>query len=422
MQDRKRLFLLSDRRRKIGKQILLRRPTMPFPSPQTAHAMAASGPRADRRPRTVGPWLMVFVALIGAASLHLLPMQGLVALDRPDGMPTSAATATPANTAPAVPAMHRGQTFPGSAYFFAQDAFAPVPSADAGQDSGTPGVTTVLPESGNPHIMPIESGPAALSLMLRGASIMDQARALQCMTNAIYYEAGNEPDEGQRAVAQVILNRVASPYWPNSVCGVIYQGGERADKGCQFTFSCDGSMARTPAPAAWTRARRAAMRALAGDVFAPVGLATFYHTLAVHPRWADSMRPVAVIGAHIFYRLPGAGGSPQGFNQRYAGIETARPGPYAYVRPQKPLPLPDFPFGPLPQWTSGALPGGPAQPASGFQPAPGSIAPPNPMLSIQPTFQPDVRAAQRPPVQRGDPGLPDSTIRPEYRNSGRPLL
>ncbi|OYW50889.1 MAG: cell wall hydrolase [Novosphingobium sp. 28-62-57] len=147
----------------------------------------------------------------------------------------------------------------------------------------------------------------------------DRWRALQCLTTAIYYEAASEPDAGQRAVAQVVLNRVAHPAWPNTVCGVVYQGSERPS--CQFSFACDGSLARKPMKAFWDRARRVAADALAGNVYAPVGLATHYHTTAVHPYWAPSLSFIGTIGAHRFYNWAGAAGKPSAFTARYAGRE-----------------------------------------------------------------------------------------------------
>jgi hypothetical protein len=130
-------------------------------------------------------------------------------------------------------------------------------------------------------------------------------RSLDCLTQAIYYEARSQSDDGERAVAQVVLNRVRHPAFPNSVCGVVYQGSQRGT-GCQFTFTCDGSMNRAVEPYAWARARRIAEAALHGDVYRPVGLATNYHTTAIHPYWAPTLIPQAIVGAHIFYRMPGS--------------------------------------------------------------------------------------------------------------------
>ena len=131
-------------------------------------------------------------------------------------------------------------------------------------------------------------------------------RSLECLTQAIYYEARSQSDDGQRAVAQVVLNRVRHPAYPNSVCGVVYQGSERST-GCQFTFTCDGSMNAAIEPYAWDRARRIAEAALRGSVYRPVGLATNYHTTAIHPYWAPTLVPQVIVGAHIFYRRPGSG-------------------------------------------------------------------------------------------------------------------
>ncbi|THD34515.1 MAG: cell wall hydrolase [Sphingomonas sp.] len=153
----------------------------------------------------------------------------------------------------------------------------------------------------------------------------DAARALDCLTKAVYYEAGNQSDDGQRAVAQVVLNRVRDRAFPSSVCGVVYQGSQRST-GCQFTFTCDGSLARRPSEAGWIRARAVASSALAGSVYAPVGSATFYHANYVSPWWANSMDKVATVGAHIFYRWRGGMENALAFRQRYSGSEPSLTG------------------------------------------------------------------------------------------------
>jgi len=149
-------------------------------------------------------------------------------------------------------------------------------------------------------------------------------RAVECLTQAVYYEAATEGADGQRAVAQVVLNRMRHPGFPSSVCGVVYQGAE-LPTGCQFTFTCDGSLARQPIPSIWSRARKIAMEALSGRVFAPVGHATHYHADYVLPYWADSLAKQVQIGHHIFYRLRGGLGSEAAFSQRYAGAEPLPP-------------------------------------------------------------------------------------------------
>ena len=161
---------------------------------------------------------------------------------------------------------------------------------------------------------------AAAPFMLGKASVEARAQALECLTSAIYYEAGQESDEGQRAVGQVILNRVRHPAFPASVCGVVYQGSTRPT-GCQFTFTCDGSLARAPMVSAWDRARRNARAMLDGAVYAPVGQATHYHANYVLPYWASSLVKTQVVGAHLFYRWAGNWGQPGAFAQAYAGHE-----------------------------------------------------------------------------------------------------
>lgn len=170
--------------------------------------------------------------------------------------------------------------------------------------------------------IPLASGPnpAAKPFSLAKLDSATRARALDCLTQAVYYEAGQEPDDGQRGVAQVVLNRVRHPAFPSTVCGVVYQGSTRAT-GCQFTFTCDGSLRRPPEATAWARARKVAEAALNGAVHAPVGLATHYHANYVVPYWASTLAKNAVIGAHLFYRWAGGWGRPAAFTQAYARQE-----------------------------------------------------------------------------------------------------
>lgn len=170
--------------------------------------------------------------------------------------------------------------------------------------------------------VPLAAGPnpPAAPFHLGNAPAEARSRALDCLTSAIYYEAAQEPDDGQRAVAQVVLNRVRHPAFPNSICGVVYEGSTRVT-GCQFTFTCDGSMRSAPLPSLWNRARKVAEAALAGYVFAPVGHATHYHADYVVPYWASSLTKNLVAGAHIFYRWPGSWGLPSSYTQRWSGSE-----------------------------------------------------------------------------------------------------
>ena len=163
----------------------------------------------------------------------------------------------------------------------------------------------------------------------------DRERALTCLTQAVYYEAASEGVDGGRAVAQVVLNRMRHPGYPSSVCGVVYQGSDRTT-GCQFTFTCDGSLLRQPIQALWARSRKIAEESLSGRVFAPIGHATSYHADYVLPYWADALDKTVQIGRHIFYRLPGTYGDDRSFFQRYAGAEPQLPVPH----PPAELPTP----------------------------------------------------------------------------------
>ncbi|QKG72232.1 cell wall hydrolase [Erythrobacter mangrovi] len=150
-------------------------------------------------------------------------------------------------------------------------------------------------------------------------SATSESTAERCLAQAIYYEAALEPLSGQRAVAQVVLNRVRHPAYPNSVCGVVYEGANRPV--CQFSFTCDGSLLRSPVKSYWDRSQRIAREMLDGDSVPEVGTATHYHADYVVPRWAYTLGKITQIGRHIFYRFPGAYGSAGTFNQRWSGRE-----------------------------------------------------------------------------------------------------
>lgn len=169
--------------------------------------------------------------------------------------------------------------------------------------------------------IPLGKGPieTALPFYITDTSMTNSEKALRCMTQAIYYEAGFEPVAGRYAVAQVILNRMRHPAFPKSVCGVIYQGSSRP--GCQFSFACDGSLLRAPGAKAWAEARRVAEDVLSGTVTSTVGMATHYHANYVSPYWAPKLHKITQMGAHIFYRWPGNWGRRVAFSGVYQGGE-----------------------------------------------------------------------------------------------------
>ena len=188
-------------------------------------------------------------------------------------------------------------------------------SPDAGNNL-SPVEATVRNEA-----IPFNDGPVltARPFQLFSQNAGTGLTALRCLTEAVYYEAAYEPLQGRRAVAQVVLNRMRHPAFPNSVCGVVYQGVNKPV--CQFSFTCDGSLNRRPNPAAWAEAEKVASDALAGHVETRVGYSTHYHANYVSPYWAPKLVKIAKIGAHIFYRWPGGWGMPRSFSDRYSGVE-----------------------------------------------------------------------------------------------------
>lgn len=187
-------------------------------------------------------------------------------------------------------------------------------------------VALSLPELGFAQsLTPVQTSPAD----------QNRARALNCLAQAISYEAGNETIAGQEAVAQVILNRLRHPAYPKTICGVVYQGSERKT-GCQFTFTCDGSLRRARSVQSMASATAIAERVLSGGTSAIVGGATHYHANYVSPYWAPSLVRIATIGAHIFYRMPGAPDFPAVANIDYARGETSTAQQYNAPLPTAP--------------------------------------------------------------------------------------
>ncbi len=283
---------------------------------------------------------------------------------------------------------------PGSTVFADQETAAPA--------AGVTG-TIDLPDLPIPAGVTLDSGVVpARPFSMAGASAIDRDRARQCLTAAIYYEAASEPDAGQQAVAQVILNRARHPAFPGTVCGVVYQGSEHA--GCQFSFACDGAMARVPARAAWVRAARAAGMALAGYVYAPVGLATHYHTYAVTPAWNRSLVMTDVVGAHFFHRWKGYWGTSAAFNQRYAGGEPV-PGPHREIQPLAP---------PTPEMIAAA---GAAAVAAASAGETAAVTPSAPVAVAKASPVPSKPAA----AVVTDMLPPESQILDRWKDSGKPL-
>ena len=307
-----------------------------------------------------------------------------------------------ATAAPAPTGYEAQAHFPGAAAVYTDDP-DPVPAAQPEENAivGATGSTALpdlpLPPDAGSFATDASIHPA-LPFAMRDASAVDRTRALQCLTAAVYYEAATEPDAGQQAVAQVVLNRVRHPAFPATVCGVVYQGSEH--RGCQFSFACDGSAARVPSRDYWIRAAKVAAAALGGRVFPGAGLATHYHTYAVTPRWNRSLVMTAAIGAHFFHRWQGWWGTPAAFNQEYRGGE---PLPAPHPRAEAPAAvLASVPAPPVlaPRVTAPSA----IQPAYAQSGKPLVALPATPASVVPPGFQSD-----------------DSQILDKWKDSGKPI-
>ena len=134
---------------------------------------------------------------------------------------------------------------------------------------------------------------------------------LKCLATAIYFEARGEPEKGQIAVAQVVINRLKNPAYPNTICGVVYQNKSKRNR-CQFSFACDGIRDRITDMRSWETAQAIAKKVVESQsttFLSNVGAATHYHATYVKPRWARHMKKMDKIGRHIFYQTYGGGWS-----------------------------------------------------------------------------------------------------------------
>jgi spore germination cell wall hydrolase CwlJ-like protein len=171
-------------------------------------------------------------------------------------------------------------------------------TAPDAKDAGHGGGETIAPKG---QVTGADQRPMSPAERLR-LDDKGRAKAVKCLTEAIYFEARGEPVRGQIAVAQVVMNRVFSGYYPNTVCGVVYQNANR-HLACQFTFACDGIPEVVREPEAWDRAKKIAAETLDGQLWLPeVGKATHYHAYWVHPSWVHEMTRMYKLGVHTFYR------------------------------------------------------------------------------------------------------------------------
>lgn len=313
-----------------------------------------------------------------------------------------------------MPFEQAGGSFPGSAFYYLE------------LEKTEPGLGEGIHSDAGPALGPDGIAPLVARPLRVDNSGVDRSRAEQCLAAAIYYEAASEPDAGQRGVAQVVLNRVAHPAYPATVCGVVYQGSERSS-GCQFSFTCDGSLARRPNRLFWDRAAMVARQALAGYVDREVGLATHYHTIAVKPYWAPSLHYLTTIGAHRFYSFNGPAGQPGMFRFAYAGGEPL-PVPHrrddsvvtaASAAALDPLAIQKAYEEGLQRARAIGLGEGLLPDTGALSAASTSPGAPSTPISPQPTYTRETRARGGDMLYRGS-NLPEAHgIREEYRNSGQ---
>jgi spore germination cell wall hydrolase CwlJ-like protein len=256
-------------------------------------------PRGVARAVALSAWTPLAVAPAAVLMILVLAATALIQTRLAE---MAAASAEPRLTAGAPPAAALAADFTLS-----PDAVRPISMEEARVWNAALPFSSLPIQAARPFIMPPDS-------------VSDYARALDCLTAAVYYEAASESALGQAAVAQVVLNRMRHPAFPKTVCGVVFQGQERST-GCQFSFTCDGALARRPSALGWARARAAASAALNGHVTPEVGMATHYHTDWVAPYWAERLVKLRQIDTHIFYRWTGGWGLPAAFTGAHAGAE-----------------------------------------------------------------------------------------------------
>lgn len=277
----------------------------------------------------------------------------------PQSQPSPTASAVP-HVPPGIPAA--GEIGVAAAPSFTLDAIAFADddtedrSADLYFDSGVIGSSSTL-QPWAPGAAPIRATPA-----LRGGDLVigkdesrvespaqrlgltgkARAKAEKCLADAVYFEARGEPLRGQEAVAQVVMNRVFSGYYPNNVCGVVYQNASHY-LACQFTFACEGrNLNRIDEPDMWAQAKRIAKDELDGKIWlADIGHATHYHAYWVHPSWVHEMTRLYKLGAHTFYRPRAWGngdyepvwGAPAKTSKAEQKPDAAAKGPQAQAAP-----------------------------------------------------------------------------------------
>jgi spore germination cell wall hydrolase CwlJ-like protein len=221
--------------------------------------------------------------------------------------PLADATTQPLQGVPSDVFPQQAEDVSTTAAITSADAAAPLP-ASAAAEGPPPLLLVAIPwseptdEEQPAPVFQAPPPPPPTPAELLGLVGKERAKAERCLANAVYFEARGEPLRGQIAVAQVVLNRVFSPYYPNDICSVVYQNADR-HLACQFTFACDGKSKAINDRRAWWRAQRVARLMLDGKVWlAAVAKSTHYHANYVSPAWTSEMRKMYRYGVHLFYR------------------------------------------------------------------------------------------------------------------------
>ncbi len=187
----------------------------------------------------------------------------------------------------------------------AASAYAPV---EPDYSSESPFESLLKQDLQTAAIVPFAPGDHEWAKKPLPKSVMSESEQ-RCLAAGIYFEARGESTKGQAAVAQVILNRVKNPTYPNTVCGVVYQNDHWRNR-CQFSFACDGIKDRITEPLHWKKAQEVALAVSSGEIYLPeIGASTHYYATYVKPGWARTMQKMKKIGNHIFFRTYGGGWS-----------------------------------------------------------------------------------------------------------------
>ncbi|MGN6459917.1 MAG: cell wall hydrolase [Pseudolabrys sp.] len=273
-------------------------PTVPAPrmaaAPSPAPAMLVSADVPTMSTRAPRP-MMAERAVVSSASIKAPPAMVLASASPDDliNMPpleNPEPLAKPASLTLLAPEASRAVT-PPAAVDIAPSPAMPFPSLAA-----VP-LPRPSPEREDGPLVPTPAELLGLDINAK-----ERAKAERCLANAVYFESRSEPVRGQMAVAQVVMNRVFSPFYPKDVCSVVYQNASRR-LACQFTFACDGKSKAIHDRGSWARAVRIAKQTLDGKLWVPeVAKSTHYHAMYVRPNWIHEMRRYFKTGLHLFYR------------------------------------------------------------------------------------------------------------------------